>query len=567
MAALLLLTGPQAGRRHEVQGEIFIGRSPSCTISLEDAKVSRRHVRLQIEDGQARVTDLGSRNGTLVNGEKLEAEIVLLPGDRLQVGDSTVLFEPSARASLSDREADGEVHTSPVEELIPAVGAVAGLYHAGVALISATSEAMVLRRAAEELGRSVNAEKAAALLGGSEGLMTAAVVGADSVEVPRSLVRGALERKEAGRVKGLLCAPLIASGGAPFGILYAERPEPFGEEEQRTIAALGRLAGEAVTSVRGRQDASAPPISLVGSSRPFRKTVEAARRAASSPDTVLVHGEDGTGRAQTARYIHSRSSRALGPLVVVDCRRTPVETEEVLFGRTSAPGVPPQSSALLKADGGSLLLLNVEALPRHLSERLARLISKKVAPARQGGEEPVDVRVMVTARASLDALKTRGELDAELAKALAGVELETLPLRERKADVIQLFEWFCGELTRTRRKEPPSLTPDAKRLLADHHWPGNVEELRLVAERLSLLYGGAEVTALQLPPQIQDGAAAAAPQSLAERISRLERDAISEALRQANGKKIRAAAALGISRPTLDKKIDEFKLVVEKKRS
>ncbi len=568
MAALLLLTGPQAGRRHEVQGEVFIGRSPSCTISLEDAKVSRRHVRLEIEDGQAKVADLGSRNGTLVNGEKLEAEIVLLPGDRLQVGDSTILFEPSARASLSDREADGELHTSPVEELIPAVGAVAGLYHAGVALISATSEAMVLRRAAEELGRSVNAEKAAALLGGTEGLMTAAVVGADSVEVPRSLVRGALERKEAGRVKGLLCAPLIASGGAPFGILYAERPEGFGEEEQRTIAALGRLAGEAVTSVRSRQDGAAPVVSLIGSSRQFRKTVEAARRAALGQDNVVIHGEIGTGRAQTARYIHSRSSRALGPFVVVDCRRPNVETEEALFGRTSAPGVPPQSSALLKADGGSLLLLSVEALPRHVSERLARLLSKKVAPARQGGEEKVDVRVMVTARASLDALQTRGEIDAELARALAAVELEALPLRERKADVMQLFEWFCAELTRTRRKDPPSLSPDAKRLLGDHHWPGNVEELRLVAERLSLLYGGAEVTALHLPPEIQGGGTAEqAPQTLAERISRLERDAISEALRQANGKKIRAAAALGISRPTLDKKIEEFNLVVEKRRA
>lgn len=568
MAALLLLTGPQAGRRHEVQGEVFIGRSPSCTISLEDAKVSRRHVRLEIEDGQAKVTDLGSRNGTLVNGEKLETEIILLPGDRLQVGDSTILFEPSARASLSDREADGELHTSPVEELIPAVGAVAGLYHAGVALISATSEAMVLRRAAEELGRSVNADKAAALLGGTEGLMTAAVVGAESVEVPRSLVRGALERKEAGRVKGLLCAPLIASGGAPFGILYAERPEPFTEEEQRTIAALGRLAGEAVTSVRGRQDASAAVISLIGSSRQFRKTVEAARRAALGQDTVVIHGEVGSGRAQTARYIHSRSARALGPFVVVDCRRVAVETEEALFGRTSAPGVPPQSSALLKADGGSLLLLSIESLPRHASERLARLISKKVAPARQGGEEKVDVRVMVTGRASLEAMQSRGELDGDLARALQGVELETLPLRERKPDVMQLFEWFCAELQRTRRKDPPSLSPDAKRLLGDHHWPGNVEELRLVAERLSLLYGGAEVTALHLPPELQGGGTTEqTAQTLAERISRLERDAISEALRAANGKKIRAAAALGISRPTLDKKIEEFNLVVEKRRA
>ncbi|MEW5741125.1 MAG: sigma 54-interacting transcriptional regulator [Myxococcota bacterium] len=566
MTALLLLTGPQAGRRHEVTGEVIIGRSPSCTIALEDAKVSRRHVRLVVEDGEAKVMDLGSRNGTLVNGEKLEGEVVLLPGDRLQVGDSTVLYEPSARASLSDREADGEVHSSPVEELIPAVGPVAGLYHAGVALISATSEAMVLRRSAEELARGVNAEKAAALLGGTEGLMTAAVVGAEAVEVPRSLVRGALERKEAGRVKGVLCAPLIASGGAPFGILFAERPEPFTEDEQRTIAALGRLAGEAITSVRARGDGSAMQVSLVGSSRQFRKTVDAARRAATGSDTVLIHGEAGTGRTLMARYIHSRSSRGLGPFVEVDCRRPPIEVEEFLFGRTSAPGVPPQSSALLKADGGTLLFKNVEALPRHLSERLARLISKKVAPARQGGEEPVDLRIMVTGPVALDAMTARGELDPELARALAGQQVEALPLRDRRPDVLQLFEHFAAAVARGRRKEPPSLSPDTRRLLVDYHWPGNVEELKGVAERVALLYAGQEVPALKLPAEIQDGPQDA-PRTLARMISRLERDAISEALREAKGKKIRAAAILGISRPTLDKKIEEYQLVVEKKRS
>lgn len=91
-------------------------------------------------------------------------------------------------------------------------------------------------------------------------------------------------------------------------------------------------------------------------------------------------------------------------------------------------------------------------------------------------------------------------------------------------------------------------------------------ELRGVAERLTLLYAGAEVSALKLPPEIQEGPQTER-QSLAQRITRLERVAISEALREAKGKKIRAAAILGISRPTLDKKIEEFSLVVEKRRS
>jgi DNA-binding NtrC family response regulator len=566
MAALLLLSGPQAGRRHEVLGEVFIGRSPSCTIALEDAKVSRRHVRLLIDDGQARVLDLGSRNGTLVNGERLEAEVTLLPGDRLQVGDSTVLFEPSARASLSDLDAGADLHTAALEDLIEVVGPVAGIYNAGVALISATSEAMVLRRAAEELARGVNAEKAAAMLGGADGLLTAAVVGAESVQVPRSLVRGALDRKEAGRSQGMLCAPLLASGGAPFGILYAERPEAFRDEELKVIAALGRLAGEAFTSARARADGGVAPVQLVGSCRAFRKTVDAARRAATASGPVLVAGESGTGRTQMARYIHSRSARALGPLVTVDCRRPLVEVEEFLFGRTSAPGVPPQASALLKADGGSIVLKSLEALPRPLLNRLARMIARQVAPAPQGGEEPVDVRVLATAAAPVAVLVSRGELDVELGRALQGLEVEALAMRDRRADVPQLLEAFWLEAARRSRKEPPSLSPDARRLLLEYHWPGNVTEVRGVAERLTLLYPGVEVPALRLPPEIQAGPVEA-PRTLAQQIARLERDAISEALREARGKKIRAAAILGISRPTLDKKILEFNLLVEKRRA
>lgn len=567
MPALLLLTGPSAGLRHDVKGETVVGRSPSCDIPLEDAKASRKHARIFQEGGQTKVVDLGSRNGTVVNGEKIDGEAVLLPGDRVQVGDTTILFEPPARAALTEKERPGELSSLPVEELMPPTGPVVALYHAGVSLLSVPSEAMVLRRAAEELARGVQADCAAALLGGMDGLLTAAVVGAESVEVPRSLVRGALERKETGRVGGVLCAPMMASGGAPFGILFAERPEAFGIDDQRVCAALGRLAGEALAAVRARLDAEAPAVSLVGSSRQFRKMLEQVRRAAAVAEPLVVHGEHGSGRALATLYVHSRSPRALGPYVVVDCRRGPVQVEEDLFGRGSAAGVPPMSSALLRADGGTLVLRQLEALPRHLSDRLAKLLQRRVAPARQGGEEPVDVRIMATAGDALGELVSRGEVEATLARELAGAEVESLPLRERRPDVPALFEHFAVRVARARRREPPTLSPDARRLLVDYAWPGNVEELRGIAERLALLYAGTEVSALRLPPEVQEGAPGAQRKTLAALIARLERDAISEALREARGKKIKAAALLGISRPTLDKKIADFQLVVEKRRA
>src|SRR5687768_8568612 len=94
MPALLLLTGPSAGRRYEVLTDMEVGRSPSCEIPLKDDQVSRKHALISVHEGQVRLKDLGSRNGTLVNGERITGEVVLQPGDRVRVGSTTALFEP-----------------------------------------------------------------------------------------------------------------------------------------------------------------------------------------------------------------------------------------------------------------------------------------------------------------------------------------------------------------------------------------------------------------------------------------------------------------------------------------
>ncbi|MFP2933247.1 FHA domain-containing protein, partial [Pyxidicoccus sp. 3LG] len=180
MPALLLLTGPSAGRRYEVLTEATIGRSPSCEIPLEDDQVSRRHALITLHEGQARIRDLRSRNGTLVNGERLAGEVVLQPGDRVRVGTTTALFEPPAVTLVEGGpKAPGHV---PIEEVLPHVGTAAAMYSAGIALLGATSEAMVLRRLADEVAHALNADRAAALLGSSAGLLTAAVVGGEALD-------------------------------------------------------------------------------------------------------------------------------------------------------------------------------------------------------------------------------------------------------------------------------------------------------------------------------------------------------------------------------------------------
>ncbi|WP_395843804.1 sigma 54-interacting transcriptional regulator [Archangium violaceum] len=567
MPALLLLSGPSAGLRYDVQAEATIGRSPSCEIPLpEDDQMSRRHAHFFVQDGQVHLRDLSSRNGTSVNGERIAGEVVLFPGDRVQVGKTTVLVEPPGAAALVG-SIPSDASQRPVEEVLPHVGLEAALFSAGAALLGATSEAMVLRRVAEESLHALHADAAAALLGDIKGLLTAAVVGASSVEVPRDMARAALEHSEQGRSATALCSPLVASGGLPFGVLYVERSEePFSDADGRLAAMLGRLGGEAFAAVRSRAGAHPPRVDMGGNSRPFRKVVEQARRAAASAAPVVLSGEPGTGKTLGALYIHARSPRALGPLVRVDCRDS-ASLAEVLFGRSSGPGLPPVSSALLRADGGTLLLQHVEQLPRALAERLARLLARKTAPARQGGEEPVDFRLIVTTSAPLPELTARGEVDASLARQLAGLELRMPPLRERRADIPPLFELFAARGARVARKGPPVLTPESRQLLMDYEWPHNVRELELLSERLALVHAGAQLHALSLPPEIRAGSATPKPLTLQERVSRMERDAIAEALRTAGGKKIVAARMLGISRPTLDKKIEDYGLTVARRRA
>jgi len=558
MTSLLLLTGPSAGLRYEVVAEVTLGRSPSCEIPLvDDGQVSRRHARVVVQGSALVLTDLGSRNGTLLNGERVQGEVVLHPGDRFLVGETLVLVAPRTAASLS-RGVPADASQVPLEEVLPHVGPEAALGSAGMALLGATSEAMVLRRTAEETLHALHADSALVMLDGAEGLLTAAVAGAPSVTVPRPMARAALERSELGLSASALCGPLVASGGQPFGVLYVERSEPpMAQEDERLVALLGRLAGTAIAAVRSRVEVGRPRVDLVGSSRPFRHVLEQVRRATASAAPVLLSGEPGVGKRLAARAIHAQSPRALGPLVTVDCRDSTAALEESLFGRLSVPGPPPQASALLRADGGTLVLHHVEALPRLTAERLALLLARKTAPAPQGGEEPVDVRLFATSSFSAQELTAKGELEASLLRQLSGLAVELPPLRERRADVPLLFEYFAARGARGLRKGPPALTPEALALLTEYSWPRNVRELELLGERLGLVHAGSQVHTFALPPEFQSGAT---PLTLQERISRLERDTISEALRTAGGKKILAARLLGISRPTLDRKLTEYGL-------
>lgn len=345
MPSLVPANGPRAGERIELSEELTIGRSPSCGFVLaDDAQASRRHARVRPEGGAWRVADLGSRNGTFLNGERVSAELELAPGDRVQVGGACFLWDPPRRAAVGGAVAV-PLREGPVEEFLPAAGVAAGVCDAAMALFACPSEAAVLRRAAEETMRLLGADLAAALLAGEDGLDTAAVAGAEVVSVPRALLRAAVERREAAATAREAVVPLWC-GGPPFGVLYLERgAAALDDEEMVLLGMLGRICGGALAAARDR----APPVAdgpVVGTSRPLRRVMDQARRAASGSPVVGFHGEPGSGKALLARFLHARSPRALAPLVEVDCRGAAPLVEEWIFGRLAGPGAPPRAGAL-----------------------------------------------------------------------------------------------------------------------------------------------------------------------------------------------------------------------------
>jgi transcriptional regulator with PAS, ATPase and Fis domain len=289
---------------------------------------------------------------------------------------------------------------------------------------------------------------------------------------------------------------------------------------------------------------------------------------AATTSTVLITGESGTGKEEIARHIHRKSPRAGAPFIAVNCGAIPEGiAESELFGHergaftgatTARPG------KIEAADGGTLFLDEVGELPAALQVKLLRVLQER-AFCRVGSTvlRRVDARVVAATHRDLEAAIKERRFREDLYYRLAVLRIHLAPLRERPDDLEPLARALLARLAAHLGRRPAALDARALDLLARWPWPGNVRELANVLERALVLRPAdatgplsAEEIALALgePPE----AARPAGASLADKVAALERAEIESALRRARGVKSRAAQALGLSRPTLDKKIAEL---------
>jgi DNA-binding NtrC family response regulator len=324
--------------------------------------------------------------------------------------------------------------------------------------------------------------------------------------------------------------------------------------------------------------------SIIGRSPALAEAMLVARRVASRGGTnVLLVGETGTGKEIFSRAVHYAGPNPDAPFVAVNCAAIPAPLlESELFGyeRGAFTDAKQKKLGLLElATEGTLILDEVSSLPLDLQPKLLRAIEERRV-RRVGGFDEIEIRCRVIAATneSIEDLVADGAFREDLFYRLNVLRIHLPPLRERTGDVIRLAEHFLGEIAAAQGLPPVRLTPAAEVALEMHDWPGNVRELRNVLERALVMSDGNQITPAHLildrrrhrPVEVADGAEErdAAALSIAvpaegRSLRSVEAELVRMTLVITDGNKTRAARILGISRPTLHKKIGDYGILSE----
>ncbi|MBI5489024.1 MAG: sigma 54-interacting transcriptional regulator [Deltaproteobacteria bacterium] len=306
---------------------------------------------------------------------------------------------------------------------------------------------------------------------------------------------------------------------------------------------------------------------IVGSSAAIREMLRRLERIARADATVLILGENGTGKELAARAVHRRSRRAGGAFISQNCSAMP-ETllDSTLFGhvRGAFTGAVTDRMGLFEAaSGGTLFLDEVGEMSASLQAKLLRVLEEgQLAPV--GAVEPrrVDVRVVAATNRDLEEMARGRAFREDLLHRLSVLVLRVPPLRERREDIPLLVEHFRSRLVEREGRER-GFTRECMERLGEYGWPGNVRELRHEVERLWVFSGEElEIGPEHLSPEI---ARAAQPKQagkagLHANVEALERRQIEDALRRTKGNRTHAATLLGVSRRNLIRKIAKMGL-------
>ncbi len=330
--------------------------------------------------------------------------------------------------------------------------------------------------------------------------------------------------------------------------------------------------------------ASEDSDALIGQSASMREVYKTIGRVAQTDASVLIRGETGTGKELVARAIYLHSLRNRAPLLAINCTAIP-ETllESELFGYEKGAFTGAQARRIGKfeqVDGGTILLDEIGDIPLSTQAKLLRFLQERTFE-RIGGMESIQVDVRLLAATNRDLEKAIAEkaFREDLYHRLNVVTINIPPLRERREDIPELIDYYMARIARDLHIEEPPMAAEARRILCDHPWPGNVRELEHCLHRLCIFTRGYSVQiddvqrALETPSdtaasgELGDELRSIAQRYLQHRagpnvheqfMSSADRLLVTEALRLSEGNQTRAARLLGLTRPTLQAKMQKY---------
>jgi DNA-binding NtrC family response regulator len=533
-------------------GDVVIGRGPEVALKLTHASVSRRHASIRVDDGQLHIADLGSHNGTRVNGEPVSSSRALASGDVATVGDVVLVVKLSQPTPIA-RNAYGEVgwRRRLVEEIDRAV-----TYRRPLAVIAFGTAVPVVAFA--------------------PALRLIDVVGQTDDKLPILLL------PEADREQALAIAMRVLEAAPRTQLGLAVCPDDACDADTMLMAA--RSAAR-----RAKPGAIAQPLDDVtyielGARRVLVADPAMVRvfalleRLAASHLPVLVTGETGVGKENAAYAVHYWSKRS-GPFLAVNCAAIGPESlvESELFGydKGAFTGAASAKAGLFEsAAGGTVFLDEVGELPLAIQAKLLRALeTQKITRLGEQRERAIDVRVVAATNRNLEIEVGEGRFRQDLYFRLGGATVILSPLRDRKMEIPILAYEFLRQAAVRANRSPMKITPAAMQMLLTHPWTGNVRELRNTMDYVAAAAPDDLVEPSDLPERMGGLAPTTGsvpvvdvptpPESfkpINDEIRELEKRRMVEALAAAGGVKTKAAQLIDMPIRTFTLKLKQYKL-------
>lgn len=246
--------------------------------------------------------------------------------------------------------------------------------------------------------------------------------------------------------------------------------------------------------------------SIIGTSKEMKNIRAKVKMAANSPSSVLIHAEDGLNKELYARAIHDESERSDKPLVIIDCPTLPgANTEKYLFGTApsaNSTGSHGRIGRIEAANGGTLVLHNIETLPLEIQQKLVQLIdTKKITRVGSRKTRSINIRIIATTKKDLRKMAAEGTFNTNLYYSISVIPITIPPLRNRKEDIHPLAIMYINNYAKILNKTIHKIDDGFWHIIETYDWPGNIQELKNAMEYVVNMLMHSDTIHIELLPE------------------------------------------------------------------